>query len=85
MNKILAIIIFPFCWITLYIIRIIWEDIIKALLEIIVNLFIRASSGLFLLITWPFAILIDVFVGLGVTFLVALDISKGMFNREEHM
>jgi len=82
MNKFIAIVLFPFFWITMYLSRLIWIDLICTVIEIILNLFIVPLKSLFLIITLPFVLIWEIPVGLVVTFGGAIDMTKDMFKGD---
>ena len=81
MNKILAVILFPVIWASMYLYRI-FGNIIETVLEIVTNLFIFPLSSLWLLITFPVVMIWEIPVGLVVTFVFAIATSAEIFRDE---
>ena len=82
MNKFFAIVLFPIFWITMYLYRIVWFDCLSTLIEIVLNLFINPLSSIWLLVTLPIVLIIDIPVGMVVTFIGAIGMSADIFNNE---
>lgn len=82
MNKILAILFFLLWWVFGYLTRILWYDLLHTVLQILLYLFISPLSALWLLITLPIILIIDIPVGLIVTFIFSIEMSAEIFNGE---
>ena len=82
MNKCLAIILFPFFWVSMYLYRLIWFDFIDALIRIFLNLFISPLTSLWLLITLPIVIIIEIPVGLIATLIGAIRMCADIYTDE---
>ena len=82
MNKFLAIILFPFFWLSMYLYRLIWFDIIDTLIRIVLNLFISPLASLWLLVTLQIVIIIEIPVGLIATLLGAIGMCADVFTDE---
>lgn len=79
MNKLLAFLLFPFIWAIYYLYRIICFNLLKTLLNIILDLFHSPLSSLWLLITLPIVLAWEIPVGLIMTFIVALSTCKDIY------
>lgn len=82
MNKILAIILFPFIWLFFYVYRIVWFDVISTIIDIFCNLLISPLSSIWLLITFPLVIIFEIPIGLIATLISAIATSKQIFCNE---
>lgn len=60
MRKLLAVLIFPIIWITSYLYRIICVDLIGTIIQIFKNLFTNLGLCLFLLVTLPLILLVEI-------------------------
>lgn len=72
MRYIIAIILFPFIWVILYLYRILWSDIFLGILDLLSYMLSNTISFIIYLILLPISIILDVFIGLFVTFFVAM-------------
>ena len=79
MKKLLAIFMFPFLWIGMFLFRVFVYDLLHTLLDVFLNLFVTPLSSLFLLITLPFILILDIPIALFITFSYALDSCKELF------
>lgn len=82
MNKILAIVLFPVLWASMYLYRIIWFDIIGTIIQILCNLLISPLSSLWLVITFPIVLIWEIPVGLVISFFVSIETSRDIFIDE---
>ena len=84
-NKILAVLLFPIIWVSMYIHRVVWYDFIVSLFETIMSMFISPASFLWRLITLPIALVIDIPVGLIVTLIYAIEMCREIFTNEMNL
>ena len=85
MNKIIAVLFFPLWWAFGYLTRIIWYDLLQTVLEILLYLFVSPLSALWLLITLPIVLIIDIPMGLIATFIVSMEMCAEIFSGEMDM
>jgi len=81
-NKILAVVLFPIVWATMYISRIVWVDFMVPLFETIMAAFISPASFVWRLITLPIGLIIDIPVGFVVTLSCAIDMLDEILTDE---
>lgn len=79
MNKLLAILLFPFIWVAAYLYRIIWVDLISIIIKIFKNLIINFGLSLFLFFVLPFVILVEIPIALIATCAIATSICDDLF------
>lgn len=82
MNKIIAIIMFPFIWLLFYIYRIVWFDIIGTIIDVFVNLIANPLAALWLLLTFPIVIIFEIPVGLIMTLITAIGMCAEIYSGE---
>jgi|GEM_PF-1992365 hypothetical protein len=82
MRYFLGVILFPFCWVFMYLYRIIWCDIICGIPDLFKCLFTNFLFFLIYLVFWPISVIIDIPIGLLVTFFSAINISKEIMSGE---
>lgn len=82
MNKIISIIAFPFIWLWFYIYRIVWFDIIRTIIDILVNIVASPLSALWLLITFPIVIIFEIPIGLIMTLIAAIGACAEIYSGE---
>ena len=82
MRRFLSILYFPVFLISAYLFRLIWIDIIGTVITVFCNLFLGGSilKAVFLIITFPFVLLWEIFVGFYVCVLVAIDMCAEFSN-----
>ena len=96
MNKLMAVISFPFVWVFGFLYRIICYDLFGTLFQIVVQLgltfmmlfksfgmfFIQLGGLLWLIITLPIILIIDIPVGLVVCCMSAIGVCRDVFENE---
>ena len=82
MRKLSAISLFPVIWITSYLYRIVYADLICGIVQIAKNLFTNFGLSLFLLVTLPFVLAVDVLLGFIVTCANSVSICEGIIDGE---
>ena len=82
LNRLLAIILFPFIWITAYLYRILWVDLITTIISIFKNLFVNWGLSLLLAVILPFKLIIEMPMAFIVTCSRSIVICEKIFFRE---
>lgn len=83
MRYFLAIILFPINWIILFIIRVIYYDIIWGIINLFINLFMGFGSFILYLIFLPFWIIFDTILAIVYTFSDSISLSKNIITRDK--
>ena len=82
MYPLLAILLFPILWITFFVIRFLIFDILLRAVFLIQNLFVSPLALLQSLLALPFYLLLDIVLGLVLSFLSALHTCKRIFHKK---
>jgi len=81
--KYLLVVFFPFIWIITYLYRIVVYDIIISIVKAFMSLFSGEFLGFFIHLLSIVLVVVDIFVGLVMTFIATIEFYKSLFSGQK--